>query len=77
MILTTPIYIDYAVNFDINESIANILNAMCRAYYDEGVYSLRQVCMYRLGDKGGAPAPKAPPPSSYATDMYFRLIVIS
>ena len=30
---------------------------MCKVYYDEGVYSLRQVCMYRLVDKGGAPAP--------------------
>ena len=42
---------------------------MCKAYYDEGIYSLRQVCMYRLVDKGGgAPAPKAPPPPpGYAT----------
>ena len=62
--MVTPINIDCAVNFDINESIANILNTVCKAYYDEGVYSLRQVRMYRLVDKGGSPQS---PPSGYAT----------
>ena len=71
--LTTPIYIDCAVNFDINESIANILNAMCKVYYDEGVYSLRQVCMYRPVDKGGAPAPKAPPLAMLLTLTYTEI----
>ena len=60
------------------ESIANILNAMCRAYYDEGFYSLRQVCMYRLGDKGGgAPAPKAPALITYSKMQELTIILYS
>ena len=48
------------MNFDINESNANILTLRVKHnYYDEGVYSLRQVCMHRLVDKGGIQPPKA------------------
>ena len=70
--LTTPIYIDSAVNFDINESIANILNAAC---YNEGVYSLGQVCMYRVVDKGGV-QPSKPPHSGYATGTLQELAIV-
>ena len=60
--LTTPTCIDHKLGHQPANSANKVrLSVKWQASYDDDIYSLRQVCMYRVVDKGGSQKPPPPP----------------